>query len=143
MNVSLTYQEINRQLSRLINQEIAVGYCGDRNRVEIIFCKVHLYIKIESLYDNELVLSHQIGRDSKKENIFLSVFRIFAQRTAQKVVNRLLEKFVKIPAVSVNENQSICVKLNGIEQLQAVLEVASLSDINFDDTGINVQISLL
>lgn len=142
MKISLTYQEAGRMLANQIGQNIAFSYCGEQSRVKAEFLGISLFVRVESLSDDEVVLSHQIGQDIQPTG-FAGLLMRGAQIVVQETAARLLESFVRLPAVTVNEDKTIRVKLSAIEQLKGIFQNAALSDIRFEEDGITLEITML
>ena len=153
MKISASYSELSKWISDKSGKTINLSYGGGSKTVLVKLLGVPLYVRIEKIEAQSIVVSHQIGRNSAitSPDIFMdpmpSDIKLFgglikcgAQSVGVRAVNGLLKNFVNNPAITINEDKTVTVSLDKFPQVSGFVEKGELKDITFNEDGTSIEI---
>ena len=151
MKISESYSELSRLISDKSGKQINLSYGGSSRTLTVKLLGVPLYVRVEKIEAQSVVVSHQIGRDcsvtSPENNIdpmpsdlklFGGLLKSRAQSVGVQAVNGLLKRYVNNPAITINGDKTITIGLDKIPQICGFVEKGELKDITFDEDGTSI-----
>ena len=152
MRIFAKYSELSEFLREKTGKDINLEYGGNAETLLAKYMHVPIYVSIDKIDVPFITLSYSVG-ESVNSDIMVDpcppmpafiggLFRRGAQALGNRAIGSIIEHFVEHPAVSVNEDKTLNIDLDKISQLGKVLEMVTIDNINFNEDGASVELTI-
>lgn len=132
MKISIGYDEIHSLVENRFGKKVVMCYV-DPNTVRVTYYQKVLFVSLP-IHINVSVVEVRAASVRLKYNGGAAVEKI-----ASGVLDLLKEKIsAKFDAITVSSDLTVDIDLMKIEKTKAAMEVLSLKDFKFDESGINI-----